>query len=363
MKRRFTKADIKFISLCPRGVNRLPVIYKAEGKGGTGALDLDLLVKADDRFDDNGELTAIVYAPEFRDSEGDIASAAVIKEAMYNAAKNGVQIDLRHNEKALPKGSAFIAETFIVQKGDPRFLDMKDYAGNKVDVTGAWGTVIKIEDAVLRKAYRNGEWNGVSMGGTAAVEMEKSDDVLAKLSELLRNPQKKDIDMDKKELVEVLAENNKSLVGSITEGIAKALKPAEKPPENKPAENSALVAPVFKGDIGNPADVKKHQLAMKKYNLAKAVDWNNEASVDTYLAELAKLDGNQPAPVEKSDEVKRLEAELADAQKRSNQPVGKEQCEGDNKGKATILKDEDLFKMGATMAKSMNERRGMAVVK
>lgn len=353
MKRRFKKANINFLSLCPRGVNRLPVIYKAEG----ALLDLDTLVKASEKFDDDGELTAVVYAPELRDSEGDIASAAVIKDAMYEAARNGVNVDIRHNEKALPKTQAFIAESFIVQKNDARFNGMKDYSGQAVDVSGAWAVVIKIEDATLRKQYRSGEWNGISMGGTAAVEMEKSDDVLARLEKLLNN-RKEDIDMDKKELAEVLAESNKALVESIT----KAIKPTEPPTkkeEDKPPV-TALTLPIFKGDYGDPKTVKAHQLAMKKYNLAKAVDFNDEASVNTYLTELAKLSGETEKPVEKSDEVKELERQLTEANKRSNQPTKKEDGAEEN---TAVTKDEDLFKMGRGMANSMNARRGYATTK
>lgn len=350
MKRRFKKANINFLSLCPRGVNRLPVIYKAEG----ALLDLDTLIKASEKFDDDGELTAVVYAPELRDSEGDIASAAVIKDAMYEAARNGVNVDIRHNEKALPKTQAFIAESFIVQKNDARFNSMKDYSGQAVDVSGAWAVVIKIEDAALRKQYRSGEWNGISMGGTAAVEMEKSDDVLARLEKLLNN-RKEDIDMDKKELAEVLAESNKALVESIT----KAINPAPvKKEEDKPV--TALTLPIFKGDYGDPKALKAHQLAMKKYNLAKAVDFNDEASVNTYLTELAKLEGAPPVVVEKSDEVKELGRQLAEANKRSNQPTKKEDGAEEN---TAVTKDEDLFKMGRSMATSMNTRRGYATAK
>lgn len=367
MKRRFKKVNVSFLSLCPRGVNRLPVIYKAEGTG-KGALDLDTIIKASEQFDDNGELTAVVYAPEFRDSEGDIASQAVIKEAMYDAARNGVSIDMRHNEKAVPKSAAFIAESFIVQKDDPRFIDMKDYAGQSVDVTGGWAVVIKVEDAALRKSYRSGEWNGISMGGTAAVEVEKSDDVIARLEKLL-NKGKDDLDMDKKELGEVLAENNKSLATAIIDGIAKAIKPAEpaavtKKEEKKEDATTAPTEPVFKGDMGKPADVKAHQIAVKKFKLAKECDFNNDESVEKYLAEIAKLDGKkEEKKVEKSDEVVELEKQLAEAQKRSNQSPVEKEAEDTNTANTEIKKDDDLFKMGKGMATAMNTRRGYAVAK
>jgi hypothetical protein len=161
MARRIKKAKINFLSLCPRGANQLPTILKDDG-----TFTLQTLVKASEDFDVKGELLNVVYAPELRDSQGDIASAEVIKEAMYDSSKSGMNIDIRHNNVAVPKDKAFIAESFIVQKGDARFADFKDYTGKAVDVTGAWATVVKIEDAELKRLYKTGEWNGVSMGGS-----------------------------------------------------------------------------------------------------------------------------------------------------------------------------------------------------
>ena len=57
----------------------------------------------------------------------------------------GVEIDLRHDEKPLSKDQAYVAETFIVQKDDPRFAGMKDYNGFDVQIEGDWGVDIKIE--------------------------------------------------------------------------------------------------------------------------------------------------------------------------------------------------------------------------
>ncbi len=360
-KRRFTKANINFLSLCPRGVNRLPVIYKSEDK----SLNLDTIIKASEGFDDNGELTAVVYAPEFRDSEGDIASAAVIKEAMYESARNGLSIDMRHNEKALPKTAAFIAESFIVQKGDARFTDMKDYNDKPVDVTGAWAVVIKIEDKGLRKAYKDKEWNGISMGGTAAVEMEKadlSDNVLEKLAKLLNTPTgKEDNDMTDKELKDALAANNEALAASVATAVAKAMKPTEAAPVVKEeAKPVVLTAPIFKGSMSDIKAVKAHQLELKKFNLAKAVDFNDDKSVETYMAELAKLDeATGEKTIEKSAKEVELEKELAEERKRSNQPAPTE-ISGEKK---VVTKEADMFAMGKAMAGHMNERRGYATKK
>ena len=151
--RRIKKARIQFVSLVPKGANGIATIYKDDGSFNFGLLVKD----AGSAFADKGELVAVVYAPERRDSQGDIASAEVIKEALYESARNGFDIDIRHDGKAVPRDKAFVAESFIVQKNDPRFTDMKDYSGTPVDPTGSWGVVLKIDDQELRKLYREGK--------------------------------------------------------------------------------------------------------------------------------------------------------------------------------------------------------------
>jgi hypothetical protein len=67
---------------------------------------------------------------------------------------------------------------------------------------------------------------------------------------------------------------------------------------------------------------------MQLFNLRKTVDWNKPESVDAYLVEVEKINkteapANGGAPVQKTAnelEVERLRKELADAEKRSNQP-------------------------------------------
>lgn len=184
-KRTITKAEVKFVSLVKRGANRLPVMYKAED----GGMDLEVLAVKNDGAD-KGEILAVVYAKGLRDSQGDIVlKEDVIDGMMETFAKNGMALDIHHDEKKLTSDKAFVKETFKVQKGDARFAGMKDYAGNEVDVTGAWAVSIKIEDPELRAAYAKGELNGVSFGGRAKVEVEKSDDeagLIARMVEFLK---------------------------------------------------------------------------------------------------------------------------------------------------------------------------------
>ena len=168
-KRRIKKASISFVSLCPQGKNKIATLYKEDGKD---MLQIDTLVK----LQDEGTLLAVVYVPEHPDSEGDVASTEVVKEMAHSHMQSGAMLDVRHNLKPLSKEDAFVAESFIVQKGDKRFADMTDRNGSPVDVTGAWAQVIKLESPELRALYKDEGWQGVSLYGEALVVAEKSEE-------------------------------------------------------------------------------------------------------------------------------------------------------------------------------------------
>jgi|TARA_Y100000296_G_scaffold86150_1_gene124874 hypothetical protein len=310
MPRRIKKAKISFISLVPKGANKLPVIYKEDGH-----YEFNTLIKQSPDFEERGELTAVVYAPENVDSQGDIASAEVIKEMAYSFSKSGEGVDIKHDNKTLSKEKAFVAETFIIQKGDDRFSDMEDYSGNKVDVSDGWAVVIKIEDSELRTLFKDGEWNGVSMAGRAEVEEEKQESVTQVLKDIFRSilpgTRKEEIDMDKKELQEVLGESNKSLA----EEIVKALKPQEeKAPDVDLADPVSVQkhldsmkkteekdnTPIFKGDLTKEEDVKKHALALKIHALQKATDMSDPDAIMKLHESIKKL--QEDFKVEKSED-------------------------------------------------------------
>ena len=342
---RIVKANITHLSLCPRGANRMPVIWKSGD-----ILELDTIVKASEKFDEDGLLTAVVYAPEVEDAQGEIASAEVIKDMAYGAHRNGLKVDIRHDQKELKKEDAHIVESFLIQKGDPRFTMFKTYEGEVVDVTGGWATVIKIDNAELRKQYRSGEWNGVSMGGTAKRILEKSED----------------IEMTKEEMQALLKESNKELTASLITGlteVAKQFIPApvaktEPAPATSPAPTDAV--PILKdADRINPVKIKEYQVALKKFNLAKSVtDWTDEAQVAKYADELAALETPAAPPVAKDAEVERLTKELAEAQKRSNQtvPAGTSTTTASTAANTGLAKEDmGAHELGLKMAKAINE--------
>lgn len=369
-KRRIIKAMPKFISLCERGANNLTTMFKSDGD----SFELQTLVKADM---DKGELLAVVYAPEVRDLQGDVASADVIKKAMEHAAKHGTQIDIRHNEKPVPTDSAYIAESFIVQKSDERFHDWKDYEGNPVDVTDAWAVRMQIDDPDLRKAYREGDWNGVSMGGSMLVEQEKSSEdesgglvsllnrVIAKLvpngDDDMSNVKIDDIKKAITDSNETLAEK---IVSGVVGGIAKIMG-KEAPDDNKTdpekGETPDAGPPEFKGDPNKLADVKAHKAALDAYNARTSIDWNDPEAVNAHLAKIdpdkEELRKEAGVTAEDSDEVRKLklakyaaEQELARINKASNQGGNDFNLNGSNNGSAEAT--------GARMAKHINRNLG-----
>lgn len=241
-KRRFKKGRIDFLSLCHRGANNLSVVYKGEES-------TRVILKASE---DKGEITALVYVPEVRDNQGEIASAPVIKDMAYGFAASGQQIDILHNESPVDSTRAFVAENFIVQKGDPRFTGWKDLDGNTIDPTGAWGVVIKVNDPVLRALYRDGKWAGISMGGDGDFIDE---------TKVGKNDQEH-TDMDEKQVTEIVA---KALAAYDAAKVTTTVK-----------------LPVFKGDItrATAKALREHAAAVKKVRLFADVDLSDPESVE-----------------------------------------------------------------------------------
>lgn len=301
--RRIRKAKIEFISLVPAGANMLQPVYKTDGSVQFGAL-----TKASDNFDEAGELTAVVYAPEHRDSQGDIASAEVVKEMAYDFVANGAKVDIRHDGKALPPEKARVGETFIVQKTDQRFHGWKDRTGKDVNLEGAWATVIKIDDPELRKKYRNGEWAGVSMGGTAIVDQEKSatlDDFVAAIQKAMNptRPNQPESDTMNEEQFKILQKSLTDGFTALGENLAKALTPKtpEKPADPTPPKPAEKKPPVFKGDYSNEIDVRKHAIALEMFKLEKETNIEDPDQFLEFMeksaelrAELAELKAQEP---------------------------------------------------------------------
>lgn len=339
-------ANVEFLSLCPRGKNGLKVLYKEDGTFEAGAL-----IKKGAEFEKDGEIVAAIYIPNHPDHDEHVAQDAfAIKTMAYSHSRNGSKLDLRHDEQALTKDQAYMAESFIIQEGDPRFADLKDEAGHAVDPTGGWGCVIKLEDDELKSKYEFDGWQGVSLFGQAMVQTMKSDE--ERVIDRLTSNRKEKARMDEEKIMQLI---NKALE-PIQGALAKLTDVKKEAPETQ--EPEAPKPPEFKGDPTKKEDVEKFQKELKKFELMQSVDWSDSEAVDKILADLEKeaednTDGEseekENLSKEAKDKIARLEDKLAKLKKGSKQPVG----DGDNKDEG-LTEDERLFKIGKEAATFVN---------
>jgi len=289
-RRRIRAAKISLISLVPAGANQVISLFKSQG-----AVELSALAK----IDVEGYLTSLVYRPDATDTQRDIADVEVVKDMAHGFISNmeGNGIDVLHDGNPVGSDRAHVCETFIVQKNDPRFAGIKDDDGATIDPEGSWGVVIKIDDADLRSRYATGEWVGLSMFGSAIVEpVTKS------------TTPHTEIEMDEKQMAELLKGFGVNLSASIVEGLAKALAPVEPKAEPK-AEPVAKTETKFEGDPMDAEDLAKHA---DKVFLADC-DLNTVDGLKKWSDHLASK------KVEKvvDPEIEKLERELAKLKKAS----------------------------------------------
>jgi hypothetical protein len=157
--RELKSIKINSISLIPQAKNNLPVFFPA-----SNMIELKNIVlnSAD------GLLNVIVY-----DIDTDIIKdCSVAPDVLCNMAheylRSGAKLDRFHSGRAIRRSQAAVVESYIVQRGDPRFLSIRDYENKSIDVTGAWVVAIKLFAKNLKALYRGmNAWNGVSIFGEA----------------------------------------------------------------------------------------------------------------------------------------------------------------------------------------------------
>lgn len=319
----------------------MPVLYKADG-----SIEIQTLTKYEA---EKGELLALGYVPDSPDSQGDIADAEAVKSMAYSHMKNGAGLDIQHDGKVLTKAQAYVAESFIVQKGDPRFTDWPG-----VDATGAWGVLVKIEDPAIREAYKAKTLDGVSLFGRAEVEaIVKSDDAVHRIVEATIKALQgsKETDVDIKELTTALAANNTALVEALTKALKPEAPKIEEPKKDEPKAEDA--APVLKAeDRANPKKVREYLEAKKAYDLQKSVNWDDPKEVENFLT------GTLEKATEESEETKTLRAEIASLEgriasikKASSQPTTEV---------TRPTQQADIIKSAANVADWANKNRGFA---
>jgi len=371
LARKILRADIAMVSLCRRGMNRLKTLYK-----GADGVRIDAMVKATDAFDERGELLAVVAVPGLTDAEDDVwVDEDAVRKAAHSFMRAGAELDVQHNGKPLSKGEAYVAESFVIQKGDPRFAGWETYEGDKVDVAGGWGMLVRVEDEALRKGYRAGEWDGVSLfAPEARVEpIEKAeDDLAAKVrAELVKAgiTQDEDDDVTIEEIKKALAEDREAMVASLV----KLLKGDEKPAGDKPADPKPDDgAPVFKGDLTDPDALRKHAAAVQLHKMTKDGTINDPDEIAKLIkaAEDAKVDpkaarealrATQPDLAKALDEKDAAEAKVAKLQKTSNQEPGDPKTPGTENPlvKAGLLSEDKVSysERAVKAAKALNKQR------
>lgn len=382
---RIKKVSVKWLSLCKRGANQMPVLYKSED----GTASVQTIVKEMDSFDEQGELLAIGYIPEYVDSHGHGADASVCKEMAHTFMRNGAKLDIRHNNKLIARDRAYVAESFIIQPDDPRFRDIKDYSGNPVDPTGGWATLIKIEDPELRKLYREEGWDGVSFEGPAQLEKDESPD-FEKISKALKSftdrLNQESEDMKPEELEAILKKQGDSTVAALkeaisplvtelkktTDALAKDADEADTEPDEKGAKDKSKKtdlaksdkskAPVFEGDPDNPEEVEAHLKKMRRFELRKSVKWDDAESVREYHVKLRKLEDEDEGPGDDADDddYDGSDEDLRKEERRSSVPaVDTKRGSGKRGGYqgVRLTKEEDEGRAaGQRMAAAMNAR-------
>jgi hypothetical protein len=290
--RRIKAAKISLISLVPAGANEVRSLFKSKGQ-----IELAAVAK----MGVEGYLTSLVYSPDRTDFEGDTAEVPAIKQMAHDFITNmeGTGIDVLHSCEPLSPEQARVCETFIVQKGDPRFVGITDDRGEAIDPEGSWGVVIKIDDPDLRSRYATGEWVGVSMFGSAIVEpVTKSQDLT------------KDSTMDEKMFAELLKSFGADLSATIVEGLAKALAPKEDPKPEPVAKTSVE----FEGDPMNPEDLAKHADKV----LLASLDLGNPEDLAKWQAHVVAKQAPKADPVDETPaEIAKLQAQLLKLQGRS----------------------------------------------
>jgi len=367
--RRIKLAEVKRLALCKRGKNGLTTLYKSDGTA-----EFATLTKAIDA--EKGELLTVIWPKGLADADGDFADTeTAIDSMMESLIANGGKLDIEHEGDVLPRGAVAIQEVFTIQKSDGRFADWKDYEGNAVDVSGGAAARIKINDPALRAAYRDGDWDGVSLFGPAAVE--QVDIVAASQRVAARMGGVQETEMTKEELQAILDAQKASfteLAKSLKEVLTAKSESNESGDKGNANANATAAAtaeaeaeqrPTFTGDVNDPQALADYESALRGFELRKAVAEGKLSADD--IAEMRKAmaetgpslaDLNEAgieAKPEDSKEVRALQVQLFKARKRSNVPARTPSAQDEVDELAKAASDE-----GLAIAKLANELMGSA---
>lgn len=280
-------ANVSLVSLCKRGASKLRGLFKSDD----GRVHFESLAK----MDEEGLLLSLVYVPNKTDAQGHFARQEAIKKMAYSFARNGMQLDINHDQKPLSKERAFVAESFIVQPGDPRFSEWKDDDGQTIDATGGWALSIQLLDESLKKLYREEGWNGTSLWADPdQYRLIETDARAAAAASELLTLKKNRTDMDETKLSNMLTEALAKALAPVTESlkatnarIDELQKAGDKPDDQKPQAQK----PQLPSDLTDKEAMAKYRRELAISELRANHDLGTSAGLAKFEAALAKMDG------------------------------------------------------------------------
>ncbi len=354
--RRIKNAIVKRLALCKRGKNRLTTLFKSEG----GQFELATLIKGDA---EKGELLAVMWPKGLADVDGDFSDTVeAIKSMTSSLIQNGGALDIEHDGKVLAPEKAYVSEVFTIQKSDTRFHDWKDYEGKVQDVTGGAAVQIQINDPELRAGFRNGDWDGVSLFGPAAVEHVDIKAASRRVADQMGG--KQEYEMTKEELEAALAAQETKMVSLFKSTIKEALadKSDTKPEGDNKPEPKGETQPTFTGDVNDPQALKDYEMSLRSYEMRKAIAAGDMSADD--IAEMRKsmqetgptVADLKEAGIDAKDgdskTVRELQTKLFKAQKASQAPV-----RNGNSGEVDELAKAQELEAGL-LGKALNQHMG-----
>lgn len=128
--------------------------------------DASITVTIAKAIDDKQIVIGVVLQPEVVDAQGDIMSAAVIEKAAHKFLANynkATKLGLQH--KVFKGGMFELVESYLAP--------MEMAIGTLVVKAGSWIMAVKVLDADIWKAVKDGKIKGFSIGGKAKVQRLK----------------------------------------------------------------------------------------------------------------------------------------------------------------------------------------------
>lgn len=244
--------SVSFLSLVARPATGKGLTLKSDNPAERFTT-FDLVVKNDEMMRAYG----IVYSPGQVDAHGDSADADTIRRAQAEFMREGrlKNIDVEHSFNA---EQAYVAESWLVRKGDPLFPGEPE---------GSWAAGIQIGDPDIWRQLKAGDLTGISLAGVARMEPQPDDPPiphyteksapgwfrawLKALTSADRTTTTEETEMDDKAIQGLVRDTLKAeLPGAIAEALkAAGSAPLQTPPATPPvqAEETGLEKAIAKG--------------------------------------------------------------------------------------------------------------------